>query len=198
MNSGDRPEFDVQLSMLCAGYNVPIGDRSEAYWKGLAKMSLMEFSRCVDQALGEGGPDRIPTTGQMWKLLKELRSQRTTTPWRPTETPWHGDGWDTQANRFLLGYIGDQARAGAHYCDEQTRSGARSAEKPSQETRALTAPLVAYKNAWAQDMRDMANERNEVPMDVQKATWADCMRRANLEVQQIRESYAQERMRLVA
>lgn len=75
MNSGDRHEFDTQMSLLCAGFNVPIGDRSEAYWKGVIRMSLMEFTRCVEHALGEDGPEKIPTCSQLWGIRKQLRAQ---------------------------------------------------------------------------------------------------------------------------
>lgn len=75
MNSGDRHEFDTQMSILCAGFNVPLGDRPEAYWKGIIRMSLMEFTRCVEYALGEDGPEKIPTCSQLWGIRKQLRAQ---------------------------------------------------------------------------------------------------------------------------
>jgi len=73
MLSTDREEFGVQLRLLCAGLNVPLGDREEAYWKGLSKMSLLEFARVVEFALGETGPDKIPTTKQCWQIRNDLR-----------------------------------------------------------------------------------------------------------------------------
>lgn len=80
MNATDRPEFTSQLKLLCAGFNVPVGDREEAYWKGLANLSLPEFSRCVEYALGEAGPEKIPTTRQIWGIRKELRARRFSGP----------------------------------------------------------------------------------------------------------------------
>lgn len=73
MQSTDRDEFKTQLAMLCAAYDRVMGDREEAYWKGLAKMSLVEFARVVDWCVGENGPDRLPTTNQCWSLLKQLK-----------------------------------------------------------------------------------------------------------------------------
>jgi hypothetical protein len=77
VHSTDRDEFDSQLAILCAGYDRPVGDRSEAYWKGCAKMSLIEFARIVDYALGEQGPEKIPTVNQLWRLRSQLRTPNT-------------------------------------------------------------------------------------------------------------------------
>jgi hypothetical protein len=74
MLSTDRADFEDHVKALCAGYNVPLGDRIEAYWKGMQKMSLAEFARCVEHALGEEGPEKIPTTGQLWKIRKALKA----------------------------------------------------------------------------------------------------------------------------
>jgi hypothetical protein len=79
MLSTDREQFEAQLAALCAGYNVPsTKDRQEAYWTGLAKMSLLQFVRCVEYALGQDGPDKFPTTGMLWKLHKAAKNQTQT------------------------------------------------------------------------------------------------------------------------
>ena len=75
MHTADREEFDKQLNALCAGYDKPVGDRGDAYWRGLAKMDLPTFARVVEFALGEGGPEKIPTTGQCWQISKQLRAR---------------------------------------------------------------------------------------------------------------------------
>lgn len=77
MLSTDRDEFDVQLAILCAGYDRPVGDRGEAYWKGCAKMSLIEFARIVEYALGEQGPEKIPTVNHLWRMRSQLRTPNT-------------------------------------------------------------------------------------------------------------------------
>jgi hypothetical protein len=74
MLSTDRDEFTAQLSILCAGFDKPLGERIEAYWKGLAKMSIVEFARCVDYALGPDGPDKLPAVPQIWALKRKLRA----------------------------------------------------------------------------------------------------------------------------
>ena len=74
MISSDYAEFTKQLQALCLGFNVPLGDRPDAYWKGLQKMALSEFTRCVEFALGEHGPEKIPTTGEVWRIRGRLRT----------------------------------------------------------------------------------------------------------------------------
>jgi hypothetical protein len=79
MLSTDRTEFESQLGKLCAGFNVPTTqDRIEAYWSGLARMSLLQFVRCVEFALGEDGPEKIPTTSGMWKIHRAARTRSVT------------------------------------------------------------------------------------------------------------------------
>lgn len=79
MQSTDRTEFEAQLAALCAGFNVPATkERQEAYWTGLSKMSLPQFVRTVEHALGEEGPEKFPTTGFMWKLYKRAKNQTQT------------------------------------------------------------------------------------------------------------------------
>lgn len=75
MYSTDREQFDAQLSLLCQGYGFWVGDRSEAYWKGLSKMSLSSFMRCVEFAIGEDGPEKLPNTHAIWKIHHGLRAK---------------------------------------------------------------------------------------------------------------------------
>jgi hypothetical protein len=80
----DRPEFDHHAKVLCAGFNVPATpERVEAYWNGLQRMHLAEFIRCVGYALGEHGPEKIPTASGLWTIRKTVRNPSTadgTTP----------------------------------------------------------------------------------------------------------------------
>lgn len=74
MQRDDRTEFDRQISILCAGFNVPLGDRAEAYWRAFERLSLVEFARMVDAALADGEGDRIPTVRQLWAIRRKLRT----------------------------------------------------------------------------------------------------------------------------
>lgn len=73
MQVSDRDLFEALLEKLYAGFNMPMSKaRSDAYFDGLQKMSLARFSRCVDEALGENGPERIPSVTQIWKIYKGI------------------------------------------------------------------------------------------------------------------------------
>jgi len=104
MQTADREEYEAQLGKLCAGYNLPVTThRKDAYWSGLAKMSLAQFARCVDDALSDDGPEEMPTVKGVWKIHRELRSARTfEQPKKPEDTRDHLEYW---ANRLLLAHI---------------------------------------------------------------------------------------------
>jgi hypothetical protein len=77
MLAADRDAFESHLGALCAGFNVPMTElRTEAYWRGLQQMHLLQFARTVEHALGEEGPERIPTVPQMWAVWKKVRNRR--------------------------------------------------------------------------------------------------------------------------
>lgn len=76
MQSTERAEFDEQVKLLFAGFNVPTStERLEAYWKGASKMSMIEFARCVEAALGEDGPEKLPTAPAMWHIRSKLKAR---------------------------------------------------------------------------------------------------------------------------
>lgn len=75
MQTADREQFEIQLAVLCAGYDLPVTKaRRMAYWGGLAKMTLLQFTRCIEFALGEEGPDDIPTTKGIWRIHRGFRA----------------------------------------------------------------------------------------------------------------------------
>lgn len=81
MLSPDREQFEIHLGTLCAGFNVPVTElRTEAYWRGLQKMQLGQFARMVEFALGEHGPERIPTVPQCWSLWRQARTRAASHP----------------------------------------------------------------------------------------------------------------------
>jgi hypothetical protein len=72
VHANDRDEFKTILGQLCAAFGVPMTRaREEAFWIGLARMSLLAFRKCVEFAIG---PDydgtEFPRTGQIWKIYK--------------------------------------------------------------------------------------------------------------------------------
>jgi hypothetical protein len=72
MQASERGDFKTELEKLCAGFGVPFTRaREESYWTGLARMSIQQFRRCVEFALGPDydGTD-FPKTGQIWGIYK--------------------------------------------------------------------------------------------------------------------------------
>ena len=63
------------MGLLCAGFNVPVSVRPDAYWKGMAKMSIIEFARCIEYALSEDGPEKIPNTKELWNIRTKLKTE---------------------------------------------------------------------------------------------------------------------------
>ncbi len=89
--------------------------------------------------------------------------------WSPQKEEF--DRWDIAANRHFMAYMmrvmAENPRAwGAPNSAEQART---------------VRKFVAYKNAWATDMREEA-VNGEVPVERQKLTWAGCMKRAESEL----------------
>lgn len=77
MNHNERPEFDRQMSVLCAAFDVPPGNRPDAYWTAFERLSLVEFARMVAAALADESSEkgRIPTVSQLWKIRRGLRTR---------------------------------------------------------------------------------------------------------------------------
>lgn len=74
MQTSEREDFEEQLAILCAGYNVPATvHRKHAYFAGLAKMSMAQFVRCVEHAVSEQGPEEIPTPKGIWRIHRDFR-----------------------------------------------------------------------------------------------------------------------------
>lgn len=105
MQTSELEEFEAEIGKLCAGFEVPVTKhRKDAYWSGLRKMSLAQFSRCVEFALSEEGPEDFPGTKTIWKIHRQLRAPGAPgvhTSARAAE-PDHLTYW---ANRLLYAHI---------------------------------------------------------------------------------------------
>lgn len=179
MLSTERAEFEIQLANLCAGFNVPVGDRVEAYWRGLAKMELRTFVRVVEHCLGEEGPEKIPTTRQCWSLSKVLRPARIVA--HVAEPQWRGDKWDIDANYHLLAHLRNRPKK---YAPDSTYGPVRYGNEvrneaiPGPLTKAHTAIVVQWKKTWSEDMRVLVSPSAEVAW----AAWVECMERADEQI----------------
>ena len=104
MLSTERMAFEEQLAVLFGGYPTFLTPpRVEAYWRGLSKMPLSLFVRCVDYALGDQGTDKLPTVNALWQISKRLRAPSPATP-KPG-APNVGDDFLLVGNRWLLAFL---------------------------------------------------------------------------------------------
>lgn len=102
MLSTERPAFEQQLGVLCAGFNVAVTtERIDAYWRGLAKMGLLAFERVVEFALGEQGPPKIPIPSHCWLLHRQLRGQL----FVADKAPMQSDALAQHAQVVLLSFL---------------------------------------------------------------------------------------------
>jgi hypothetical protein len=102
----DRADFVAQLKALCAGFNVPFTpEREEAYWRGLERMQVSQFARVVTHALGEQGPERIPTVREVWALQRVMRRRQVESRPLMGEAQPPADNYTAFANRRLLAYL---------------------------------------------------------------------------------------------
>ena len=183
-----REKFDPALAELFAALDKPFNQvKSDAFWRGLKGMSFVQFCRARDQILRELEESEPPKTfnvNSLWSALKRLRAAA---PQPTAVSNWHGDPWDERANTLLLAHIRNQAAKGIHYCDDDTRMGKQSVREPTQLSRDLTQPLIAWKNAWARDCRECE------PMPTaakQREWWLSCMERAEEQINAVRAKYA--------
>lgn len=181
MQPAERQEFDVLMAHLCAGFNVPVGDRGEAYWRGLEKMPLPTFARVVDRALGPDGPEKIPTSGQCWSISRLLRARPTAFEHdKPVDQHSDIDPWLRTANAKLFDYL--QVVVSQRTSGRYGRSTWNPAAPPESRlgwdhaARIRVGYLVEAKNAWALEMLEGGDAEHAV--EHQRATWRDLIQHA--------------------
>lgn len=104
MLNTDRADFETQLNVLFGGFPTFLTPpRIEAYWRGLSKMPLSVFVRCVDHALGEAGTEKLPTVNTLWQMSRSLRAQqRPVTATKPEPFDWYLGFANKALLRFLV------------------------------------------------------------------------------------------------
>ena len=79
MQASDRAEFETILEELFAAFDKPLTDaKREAFWKGLQRMTLVEFARCRDlllEELSDGEPRRTFAVSDVWAARHRLRAR---------------------------------------------------------------------------------------------------------------------------
>lgn len=186
MKPAERPEFESQLGVLCAGMDVPCTDeRKEAYWRALQEMSLPVFIRTIEFMLREEDWTRMPKPGQVWASSKRMRSHGPVDA--PKDDGFRGDEWDIAANRHLMTHIARQLRgkplrygrpASAEMMRKLDRKVSPNADA-SPEFVANVGLLVEAKREWARNMRAYGTS---CPVDIQRQCWDQRMGEAEAEI----------------
>lgn len=184
MQDTERKAFDEILAEIFAAIDKPLWDAPKSvFWKGLRDLSITEFARIRDLLVQEfrqrEEPPRKFTIGDIWAARKKLRAAA---PTQPTAPAWKGDKWDIVANQQLHGHISrSMARDPMCYGRGASAKGMAASKDPNADAspefvRAINT-LMAFKNQWAQLMRDSADESG-VPGTEQRQSWDACMRQA--------------------
>lgn len=106
MLSTEREDFDKQLEVLFGGYPTFVtAPRKEAYWRGLQKMQLSMFVRCVDAALQDQSEEgkKLPTVNRVWELSRTLKSR--SAPLQQTREVQSYDDYHQLGQRWLFGFL---------------------------------------------------------------------------------------------
>jgi hypothetical protein len=136
------------------------GTRPPAEWDGaLRSLSDAQIANGVDRLLNSGS-EHIPSLPQFLALCRQAREFEDRSGYERLPAKRY-DKWDMAGNRHLLAYVLKAGFTEKRRFDE-----------------AKTRTLVAYKNAWVEDMRSAETGEEGMPVEAQKAAWEDCMQRA--------------------
>jgi hypothetical protein len=116
MTDGDRPEFERLLSELFAALDKPLYEsKREGFWRGLAKMSIVEFTRCRDLVLEEleqVDPPKTFGVSEVWAAKRRLRAKAAAVVGasRPEQPEPHYTPSQRFANRLLVDWLNWRCR----------------------------------------------------------------------------------------
>lgn len=123
-----------------------------AWTSALSHLSPRQLRHGIDR-LTNSGSAQIPSLPQFLAMCRDAREFEPGFDAPRIDGPKF-DAWAVAANHHFMAYVWGHAKG---WTEEHTRI------------------FVQYKNAWADDCRALGNS---VPVDQQKAMWADCMARA--------------------
>ncbi len=164
----------------------------------LSRLDAYQIQRGV-RMLAYSGKQNVPSLPEFVKLCRDAEHDRETTsqPALPNPDKWQGDGWDSEANLHLLGYITrkipeNPQRYGRPCSYLAMKDPMRMKDKTLDalpEFVANVGLLVSFKNAWARDMREgfldaATGEIKSPTIEQQKSAWKDCMERAEAAIAQ--------------
>lgn len=127
----------------------------------------------------KGGPPSLPDFVRMCRAIGDDSMDEGPRPLvLPTPPANTYDGWDLTGNNRFMNYVKKRL-------SEHPRAWGRPASAQQADA---TRIAVAYKNAWAQDMREggvldpATGEYSQPPREEQDWTWLECMRRAEVDI----------------
>lgn len=144
----------------------------------------------------KGGPPNLPDFMRLCRSVgtDDFDEGDSGLPKLAHEDSFKGDAWDMAANRYLMGHIAklmkkDPKCLGRPASVKLMQAPLKDLQDLGIDQHYLDAHgefvenvkrLVAAKNAWAVDMRDIA-VKGEVPPSNQQTIWRDYMKRAGME-----------------
>lgn len=108
MNSNEREDYNILMKRLCIGLGaLPSPERMDTFFAGLAKMSLIQFSRVVDACLDEDSAcnGKLPTIPGVWKIWRGIRDKARATTRRLEPPPPKQSRQLMQVNGLFLKYL---------------------------------------------------------------------------------------------
>lgn len=79
MELGERKAFDAILGEVFAAIDKPLGEaKTEAFWKGLQKMSILDMARIRDDFLKQletSEPPKTLSVSDFWSMKRKLRAK---------------------------------------------------------------------------------------------------------------------------
>jgi hypothetical protein len=180
------------------------GKLPPAEWTAmLSRLKPFEVDRGI-RRLAYSGKAHVPTLPEFTHLCRAVADdsieEGIQRPALPNPDAFVGDEWDIEANQRLLKHITTilAGKANANALGEVPKiqreyvkgKFLRLKSVPSPQQVETTAVLVAYKKAWAQDMREwgLDSSTGEVmkPTTAEReAAWKGCMQRAQAEIARI-------------
>lgn len=106
--------FDQRTAELCAAFDKPCtNERRAAYRSSLGKLGEIAWARLVEHAIGEDGPDKLPSTRECWQLHRKLRAQvRPTVASTFVQPEWRGSESLRVVNQLFLRWLTREAMSG--------------------------------------------------------------------------------------
>lgn len=79
MEANERKAFDTILGEMFAAIDKPLGDvKTEAFWKGLQRLSILDMARIRDEmlvTLETGEPPKTFSVSDIWAYKRKLRAR---------------------------------------------------------------------------------------------------------------------------